>query len=186
MVAIQIDARELQKLQKQIAHIKGAVPRATSIAVNRALNKGRTEVKREIRKIYEIKAKDIPVQVVGASVVRPYGYVTLKQGMLDLNKFKVQPKGVQHKTPRRPIKATVRRGRGGMIAHGFVAAMPSGYTGPFVRVGKSRHPIRKLLAISSAIMASQPSVAPAVEKAMTDTMALSMNQQIKRILKPKG
>jgi hypothetical protein len=60
--------------------------------------------------------------------------------------------------------------------------VPSGYIGPFTRVGKARLPIRKRIAIGAPIMASQPNVGPAVNKAMGDTLAKAMDQQIKRVM----
>jgi hypothetical protein len=179
---VTLNAMQLRKLERALGHIKGGVQKAMAGAINRTLNKGRTEVKREIRKIYEIKAKDIPVRVRGANVAQPKGEIIIRDKMLDLNKFKVQPKGVQRLRKKRMIKATVRRGKGGFIPHGFVAGVPSGYIGPFTRVGKARLPIRKRIAIGAPIMASQPNVGPAVNKAMGDTLAKAMDQQIKRVM----
>lgn len=177
---ITVDANQLRKLERLLGHIKDGVPKALSGAINRTVNKGRTEVKREIRKVYEIKAKDIPVRVVGSSRTRLSGAVIVADHMLALKQFRIRPPGVQ-RARKRIITATVRKGKGGAIPHGFVAQMESGHIGVFTRVGKSRLPIRERLAIGAPIMANQPSVGPAVNKAMADTLAKAIDQQIKRV-----
>jgi hypothetical protein len=187
MVAITIDARQMRRLERAVRKIEDGVPRALAPAINRALDRGRTTVKREIRKEYLIKAKDIPVRVRGASQARLSGEVRLDQGMLDLARFKVSPRGVQKRKHKRPIKAQVKvRSGGKLIAHGFVASMPTGFTGPFVRKGTARLPIKKLLAIGAPIMASQPTVGPAVNKAMGDSLAKNIDSQIVRLMAQAG
>ena len=181
MVAINIDPKQMKRLEKALVNIKGGVPKVLSPAINRTLNKGRTEVKREIRKRYVIKAKDIPFAVIGSTTSRLSGEIRIKQGMLDLNKFKISPKGVQRRKTKKIIHATVRVGGGGDIPHGFVAAVGS-YTGPFTRKGAGALPIRKRLTIGAGIMASQPAVGPAVQKAMEDMMAKRLDHELQRVL----
>jgi hypothetical protein len=176
----------MRRLERAVRQIADGVPRVLAPAINRALNKGRTTVKREIRKQYVIKAKDIPVMVRGANRARLSGEVRIQQGMMDLAKFKVTPKGVQKRKHKRPIRAQVRVGGGKLIPHGFVAAMPSGYTGPFTRKGPDRLPIRHRLTIGAPIMASQPTVGPAVNKAMGDELAKNIDSQIVRVMAKGG
>lgn len=183
MVALQIDPRQLRKLEMAVQNIKNGVPRALSAAVNRTLDKGRTTVRREIRKEYLIKQKDIPIKVFRASQARPSGEVRLDQPMLELSKFKVTPRGVQTRRHKRPIRAQVKIASGGkLISHGFVARMPSGYVGPFVRKGDARFPIKKLMTIGAPIMATQPHVGPAVQKAMGEALATNIDSQISRFM----
>jgi hypothetical protein len=183
MVALTIDSGQLKKLTRAVRHIQDGVPRALSPAINRALDHGRTVVKREIRKDYIIKAKDIPVRVRGANQARLTGEVRLQQGMLDLNKFKVTPPGVQKAKNKRVISAQVKLAGGGrLIPHGFVQRMGTGYVGPFVRKGPARLPLKKLVTIGAPIMASQPGVGPVVQKAMGIALAKNIDQQIVRFL----
>jgi len=182
MVVVTIDPKQMAKLIRSVRRIENGVPKVLAPSINRALNKGRTEIKREIRAIYTIKAKDIPIKVRHAFVGRLNGDITVKDKMLDLNKFKVTPRTVTRGSRQRPVHATVRKGKGGFIKHAFIAKMPSGYLGPFVRVDKPRLPIEKLLAIGAGIMASQPTVGPAINKAMNDALAKNVDQQIERFL----
>lgn len=183
MVALTIDSRQLKKLEVAVRNIKNGVPRGLSGAINRTLDRGRTTVRREIRKEYLIKQKDIPIKVHRASQVHLGGEVRLDQPMLDLAKFKVTPKGVQKRRNKRPIKAQVKVSSGGkLIKGGFVARMPTGFVGPFTRKGTERFPLKKLVTIGAPIMATQPHVGPAVQKAMGDAMAKNIDSQIARFM----
>jgi hypothetical protein len=186
MVGLTIDAKQLKRLEWVIGHIEGGVEKAVSGAINKTLSKGKTTVKREIRKIYEIKAKDIPVSLTKAHPGSQQGEIRVEDGMLALIQFKVRPRTVMRKGGRRRIiQATVRRGKGGAIPHGFIGQMASGHVGVFTRVGKTRLPIGERLSIGSPIMASQPSVGPQVNKAMGDAMEKNMDNQIERVLAGK-
>jgi hypothetical protein len=180
MVALNIDTRQLDKLQRKLQSIEKGVPKALVPAINRALARGKTVVKRQIRKEYLIKAKDIPVAVNKATRATLAGAVTVQQGMLGLDKFRVRPRGYStHKGHRRrELYAQVKRGGGGVIPSAFY--IPSG--GPYRRISPSRHPIFKLKTIGAAIMASQPAVGPEVQKEMGDTLAKRIDHEMERVL----
>lgn len=211
MVEISIDSSELKQLQKTLKGIKNGVPRVVVPAINRALSSGQTTIKRQIRNSYTIKYKDIPTKVNRATrhtaTGEAGGNITIKQGMLDLNKFPFTPKkpfnlaswygkqtGVKitphpqvRRSRARPIMhVQVKRGGGKDIPHGFTAAMPAGYLGPFVRKGKTRLPIKKLVTIGAPIMATQPGVGPAVNKEMGDTLAKRLDHELERVLTSAG
>jgi hypothetical protein len=181
MVALTVDSRQLAKLHRSLDHIKNGVPRALASAMNRALSTGQTTVKREIRKDYLIKAKDIPTKVKKASFGALRGEIRIEQGMLDISKFKYLPKGVQRRKKKKPLFVQVKRGGGGIVKRAFVTA-----SGVFQRIGAARLPIRRIIAIGAPIMATQPSVGPAVNKAMGDTLAKRIDHEIKRVLASAG
>jgi hypothetical protein len=181
-VALTIHSGQLQKLQRVLGHIKNGVPRAVVPAINRSLSSGRTVVKREIRKEYLIKAKDIPTTIRRATYGSLSGQIRIEQGMLPLSNFKVVPRGIQRRKNKRPLFAQVKKGGGGVIKSAFF--IPGG--GPYSRIGPSRHPIYLLKTISAAIMATQPSVGPAANKAMGDTFAKRIDHEMKRVLASAG
>ena len=178
MVAIDIDASQLNKLQRALGHIKNGVPRALSSAINRALASGQTVVKREIRKDYLIKAKDIPTKIERATFGNLGGTIIIRSGMLPLSKFKVTG-GFGCK---RTLFAQVKKGGGGYIPRAFMTS----FGGPFQRRGSSRLPIKRLMTIGAPIMASQPNVGPAANKAMGDTLAKRIDHEIIRVLNSAG
>ena len=181
-VALQIDARQMAKLQRSLGKIKNGVPKALAPAINRALASGQTTVKREIRKVYFIKAKDIPTKVHRANRATLTGSISISQGMLDASKFYYKPIAVQRRK-RTPLYVRVKKGGGGVVARGFVTHSQ----GPFQRRSAApRLPIRKILTIGASIMASQPSVGPAVNKVMGDTLAKRIDHEIGRVMASAG
>lgn len=185
MVALTIDSKQLRKLERALGDIKGGVPKALRGAINKTLNTGRTVIRREIRKEYLIKQKDIPIKVHGASSgsAQIGGFIRLDDGMMPLNKFKVQPRGVQRRKNKRPLFAQVKKGAGGTMPGAFF--IPA--TGPFVRVhGAARFPIKFLRTISAPIMATQPSVGPAANQAMGVALDKNIDNQIVRIMAQAG
>lgn len=178
MVEVTIDGKQIAKLQKALGHIKDGVPKALSGAINKTLNRGRTVVRREIRKTYLIKQKDIPIKVKGASVGRLGGEIRIDDGMMPLNKFKLSPKGVQRRAHKKPIFAQVKKGAGGTLGRAFMTS----FGGPFARRGRERFPIKFLRTISAPIMATQPSVGPAANAEMSKALAKNMDNQIVRVM----
>jgi len=191
MVEIELDASAMLKLSKALDGIKNGVPRVLAPSINRSLNHGRTVIKREIRKDYTIKARDIPTVMHYATRERLGGAITIRSGMLDLMKFKVRPDMPPRQSGvavanRRMVHAEVRVGRGGNLPHAFVARMPNAVVGVFSRVGKARLPIKRRLAIGAPIMASQPHVQDAAGKAMQETLIKRINSQVERLLSRRG
>jgi hypothetical protein len=171
------------KLQRALRNIKDGVPKALAPAINRALAKGQTEVKREIRGEYTIKAKDIPVDLHRASRAQLNGQLAIRDTMLDLNKFFYRPMLSTRRT--KDLFTRVRKGAGGSVKHGFANVVGS-YSGPFVRIRTGRLPIKKLITIGAPIMASQPSVGPKVGKAMGETLDKRIDHEIERVISTAG
>jgi Prophage minor tail protein Z (GPZ). len=177
-VAIQIDARQLKNLERKLGGIEKGVPKALAPAINTALAKGQTTIKREIRKEYLIKAKDIPTAIHRATYSSLNAHILVRQGMLDASKFVYRPKAVQKRKNKKPLFVQIKKSGGGFIARGFVSRL-----GPMQRRSFApRLPIRKILTIGAAIMASQPNVGPAVNKAMGETLAKRIDYEMKRVL----
>jgi hypothetical protein len=181
-VALHIDTRELKNLHRALDGIVQGVPKALAPAINRALATGRTTVKREIRKEYLIKAKDIPLTVHRATFGNLNGSIRVKDGMLDITKFKYRPKGVQRRKNKKPLFVQVKRSGGGIVQRGFVSGL-----GPFQRRSAApRLPIRRILTIGAPIMATQPAVGPAANKAMGDALAKRLDHEMKRVMASAG
>ena len=184
---IVIDASQIKKLNAVLGHIKNGVPRALAPAINRALASGQTTIKREIRKDYLIKAKDIPTAVHRATFGSLKGEIRIRQGMLDASKFFFTPRGISRRKNRKPVYVKVKKGGGGTILRGFTAHMIGGGIGPMQRrAAAPRLPIRKVITIGAPIMASQPAVGPAANKAMGDTFAKRLDHEINRVMASAG
>lgn len=182
MVALNIDAKQLQRLTRSVRRIENGVPRVLVPAVNRALASGRTTVRREIRKTYLIKQKDIPMSLHKARYASPSGHISIKQGMLGAEKFRYNPRFPTKR--RKQMFVQIKKGGGGFVARGFAS---NALTGPFQRRSSApRLPIRKIIAIGAPIMATQPAVGPAANKAMGDTLAKRIDHELKRVLASSG
>lgn len=179
---ITFDARQLKKLTRAMRGIENGVPRVLVPAINRALASGQTTVRREIRRVYLIKQKDIPTKVRRATRATLAGEIRITQGMLGADKFVYRPKAPTAR--KRPLFVQIKKGGGGYITRGFVN---TGLQGPYQRRSTAgRLPIRKVIAIGAPIMASQPSVGPAANKTMGDTLAKRIDHEMKRVLASAG
>ncbi len=179
---IAIDSRQLKHLQRVLSDIKNGVPRVLVPAINRSLASGQTAVRREIRKIYTIKQKDIPTTVHRARYSSLQGEIRITQGMLGAEKFIYNPKFPVRR--RRQMFVQIKKTGGGYVARGFAT---NRLTGPFQRRSQApRLPIRKIIAIGAPIMATQPTVGPAANKAMGDTLAKRIDHELNRVLASAG
>jgi len=174
---IEIDTKQLEHLRSAVKHIKDGVPRVVTPAVNRALSSGQTAVRREIRKVYVIKQKDIPTKVHRATRATMKGEIRIEQGMLGAEKFIYRP--MFRTKRRRPLYVQIKKAGGGYVKRGFVA---DALKGPYQRTTTERLPIRKIITIGAPIMASQPNVGPAASKAMGDTLAKRLDHELQRVL----
>jgi len=185
MITVVIDYKPLMKFLRPLEDIRKGVPRVLVPTINRSLAAGVTAIKREVRKNYEIKYKDIPVKKESASYENLEGKLIVADKMMELGKFFISPRKMQRGPTRRKLFARVKVGKGGQLATGFMTdGLP--YAGPWRRVGRARLPIRKMLTISAPIMASQPSVEPVVVKVMGDTFAKRLEHEIERVLSQAG
>jgi|SRR5262252_5048651 len=180
---VTLDAKQMKQLTKALADIKDGVPKVIVPAINRALASGQTTVRREIRKIYLIKQKDIPTKLHRARYASPTGHVRIDQGMLTADKFVYRPK--VRTARRRDLFVQIKKTGGGVVKRGFVTNRMG--EGPFQRRSAApRLPIRKVVAIGAAIMASQPTVGPAANEVMGDTLAKRIDHELKRVLASAG
>jgi hypothetical protein len=186
-----ISGASIQKAYKALANIKDGAPRALSRGINDALKRGATIVKREIRKAYLIKYRDVPIETRLSDPGSLAGSLEVRHaGMLKLYDFKVSPRGVQKRAKKSPITGKVRVDGGGVISHGFIARMSSGHVGAFVRDSTKKMPskpwkdqIKELHTINAAIMVGGERVAPLVEEGVQEHFEKRIDHHIKFLLK---
>jgi hypothetical protein len=182
-----IDIAQLKKIEQATRNIRNGTAKVLAPAINRALTQGQTAVRREIRKIYVIKQKDIPTKVHKASQSRLQGAIVISGGMLGVDKFYFAPlfppaKGAGKR--KKQLFVRIKKGGGGFVTRGFPT---NKFKAPFQRRAEApRLPIRKLIAIGAPIMASQPTVGPAALQVMGDTLAKRIDYQLTRVLASAG
>jgi Prophage minor tail protein Z (GPZ) len=182
MMAMVIDSKSLAKAQKTLGRISKGAPKALSLAMNRTVRAGRTEVSKQTRAVYSIKQKDLysTLSVNFASAGSMRAEIRSKHsGMLPLFDFKVSPKRINSG---RMLTASVRVGGGGSLGRAFIGQMKSGHVGVFARRGSKRLPIVEDRTISAPIMISQAHVAePAMER-MQEVFSKRLDHEIGRLL----
>lgn len=174
---VTLEAQQLAKVQQAVKHIQNGVVKVLAPAINRALASGQTTVRREIRKEYLIKQKDIPTKVHRARYANLTGHIAIQDGMLDATKFVYRPKTITRGKRQRPLFVQVKKSGGGIIARGFNSS-----AGPLQRRSFApRLPVRKILVIGAPIMAGQPQVSAAAMKAIGDTLDKRIDHEIERV-----
>lgn len=178
-----IDTTEKQIREAQ--EILHEFPRKAPQAIIRALNRGVTNINsnisKEVRKEYNIKAGDITptLNVVKATTGHLGASVRSRSGVIPLDRFKISPKTIN---PRRkpPIKAEVKKGVRKSLGSGFMADIH----GPkvFRRSGKSRLPIQRLFGPAVPQMIGNEKVREKIEREGQEMFERTLDHEIKRIL----
>lgn len=110
--------------------IKSAYDKAIIRALNRASKSAASKVNKQIRDTYNIKASDINkyIKIIPATSKRPYVMLYFRDRNIGLIKFKAKQKEPG-------VEASVKRSDKHIYKSSFIATMPSGHTGVFVRFG---------------------------------------------------
>lgn len=163
----------------------GALPgrlkdRATVRAINRAVDAVATVSNREIRKVYNLKARAVAAAMsksrASTAQVSPRGVVTMSGKRIGLIEFDARQ-------TRRMAGTSVRIKLAGgrkTIRHAFIATNShTGYKGVFVREGKDRYPIRNLRSISLPRAFRNQAVIDACRAIASETFTKNFAQQIR-------
>lgn len=118
------------------------VPIAASAALNRTIRSARTEISREIRTVYNIKAADVSNAIAIKQATKTDLTATLyvKGKSLALKLFSPRQTGTG-------VSIEIKRGNRKTLRSTFLAIMPSGHQGVFERKTKKRLPIKELFTI---------------------------------------
>ena len=131
MLSVKADIKQATKQLNAIE--KSVIPKATVMALNKTLTGARTDAKRTISKSAGVKQKEIKNDFVlmKATSSKRVAVLIGRGRPLALSKFSVRQtkKGVSARLPGR--KRT-------MIEGAFIATMPSGHRGVYMRAGKRR------------------------------------------------
>lgn len=126
---IRIDVKEaVEGLSKGTGLSKAQIQKAASRSINRAIEAGRTAGSRELRNVYNIKARDVSDAI---SITKTYDGEMV--GKLNVSG---KPLPVKFFSPRETSKGVIvriKKGRGKLIRSAFLATMASGHVGVFAR-----------------------------------------------------
>lgn len=193
-VTIRVDESVLRDVQSRLGEIPEKAPNIISASLNRTVTNVASNLSKEIRKIYTVKAGDIKGTVTRfrSTPQTLSASVTSRGGPMGLDKFKTSALmsksnkgGVKTvKINRKPVKAEVKKGQMKKVLGGFVAEI----NGPkvFKRQTKHRLPIERLHGPSVPQMAGSPEVGEAVSKEAKIMFDRRIDHEIGRLLARLG
>lgn len=180
-LVVGVDETTLRYVQYRLGEFSKRAPNAISNALNRGMTNVGSNIRKEIRKDYHIKAGDINATLSRNRANRGSLTATVisKGELIGLDKFKVNPRTVN---PRRktPLRVAVKKSGGSIISGAFNADI-SGVK-VFMRVKKSRLPIRRLFGPSVPQMLGREDIRDFVMSEGQDTFERRLEHEINRIL----
>lgn len=131
LVEVVIDDKEIKHLERQLAGIRDGMPRVMSRSINKVLSSARTESARQIAG--EIKVKVTTARrgmiILKATFEKWFGTITLSARRIPLIEFGARELKKQGGVSYRIEKEGKRK----RIPRAFIATMPTGHKGVFMR-----------------------------------------------------
>ncbi|MEK4713470.1 phage tail protein [Sporosarcina sp. FSL K6-5500] len=179
-VIINIDDAAFRDIQRRLAEIPNKAPNAISAALNRTVTNVATNLNKEVRKEYTIKAGDVKGTIKKRTANRGDLRASVKStgGVIPLDKFKTSKLG------RKQVKVAVKKGQLKKVLGAFAADI----SGPkiFKRKTKKRLPINKLFGPSVPQMAGESSIAERINNQASETFERRLDHEINRLLARLG
>lgn len=180
-VVVDIDQATVRYVQMRLGEFEKRAPNAISNALNRGMTNINSNIRKEIRKDYHIKAGDISATLSKIRATRGSlsSAVVSKGNLIGLEKFKVSPKTI-NPNRKTPLTVAVKKSGGKKVGGAFMAEI----NGPkmFMRVKKSRLPIRRLFGPSVPQMLGREEIRLKIEDEGRNTFDRRLDHEISRIL----
>lgn len=175
MISISAEPVNVEQALRGIAHIPGAVERASKNAVKRTLLGAKKDAGTFAKRRYTLPAgivsRSLLIKVSGLS-----GQMVSKGSRNPLEKAKVSG-GLKGKS----VRAIVVRGQGGIINRAFRKKFHPA-NGIFARLTASRFPIKKLKTVSAPGMVAHPTVSTPVINKMESRLSINLLHETSAIL----
>lgn len=178
---ITIDESMLRDVQNRLRGIERKAPNAISSALNRTITNLATNISREVRTVYPVKASDVKETLIKrtSNPNTLNASIKSKGKVLGLEKFKVSPKTVQP-SRKKPIKVAVKKGALKPLQKAFVAEV-SGIK-VFERTSKKRLPIRRLYGPSVPQMLKNVGIQEKLNTQANEKFQERLNHEINRLI----
>jgi hypothetical protein len=126
---IEVNVKEaVEGLTKGVGLSKSQIEKAATRSINRAIDAGRTAGSRELRKVYNIKARDVSDAI---SITKSYEGNMV--GKLNVSGKPIPVKVFSARQTKAGVMVRIKKGRGKLIRSAFLATMASGHVGVFAR-----------------------------------------------------
>lgn len=179
---IELNLRQVERVEEIFRNTPQQVPKVISRAINRAAHVGRAQATRSVRENYNIKHRDVSstIKVRTASPDNLNANIRSSGAPMKLMKFRVSPN-----SPKKAKQVTVgvKKGSRKKIKGAFVAGMNSGHVNVFTRVSKPRLPIRGHYGPSVPQMIGNESVVSVVENKTYQELDSRLDHEINRLLR---
>jgi hypothetical protein len=178
---VKIDRDLLHDVQKRLGSFSNKAPNAIANALNRAITTVASHVSREVRKEYNIKAKDVKATLkkVRATRANLSAMVSSQGEVVPLDRFKVSPKTPQPKR-KKPIKVAVKKTGLKPLLGAFVADING--IKVFKRVTKHRLPIQRMFGPSIPQMLGNEEIRNKINREGEKMFYKRLDHEINRIL----
>ncbi len=168
-------------------------PKKVNLVLSRAVNRTVTNVKsnisKQVRAEYVIKASDVKnsLHITKATASRPCAVVRSAGKKIDLTKFRISPKEPSPQNPPRGgYKVQIKKGEGlKAVDRGFLA-YAKGSIGFFQRIGSSREPIKRLMGPSIPEMINHPKIIDYVEEQAGNMLESRLAHELERVMGAKA
>lgn len=199
---IQVQAEQVERIHALLSEIPGGVTKALTGVINRAVGTARTQVSRQIKRVYTVG--DIRAHATvwtrraeAQHQVGEIGYAGCKVPLYRFHTVERPARGGpvpvdlggqwRMVTPGDAVSANVLRSGGARpLAGAFAATMASGHRGVFERETGEHDPIQEKMGPSVAQMAGNAVVMEAVERAAAKTIDETIDAEIHKILMGYG
>lgn len=180
-LSIDVDKNKISEVEKALGSYYKQAPTAIFRALNRAATNINSNIKKEVRKEYNIKAGDVneTLTVKRANKSNLSASVMSMGGLTPLDKFKVSPKTI-NPNRKSPIKIGVKKDGVKVVLDAFVADVNG--TKVFQRTGEARLPIRMLFGPSVPQMLSNEDIRKEIETQGQETFEKRLSHEIDRIM----
>ena len=183
MFEIRVDDKSLKKLEKTLAGIPRAMPRVMSRGLNRTATQARTLTSRCLSKRTGLKVGAVrkSTKIYKATYSRWRAAIAMNNRKIPLIRFKAKQtkKGVTYKDYATRMRT--------LITHAFIAVMPSGHRGVFLRETVKRLPITEQKGPSLMdIFSGARDEAAGIQRESAAKLAKNIHDQVQLILRRRA
>lgn len=184
-VVISVDSKMLEDVQKKLGQMSNKAPNAICAALNRTVTNIQSNVSKEVRKEYNIKAGDVKATLTKTKASRSnlQAEVRSKGQTIPLDRFKVTPKTVNPKR-RGQLKISVKKGGVKQVLGAFIANL--GGVKVFKREGEKRLPIERLFGPSVPQMLGNDGIVEKINLEAKNTFERRLEHEVNRIVASLG
>lgn len=180
MLDIKLDSQNLERAQKLLSGIPGGYKRAVNSALRRTLTQMKTQAAKLTREKYYLKAGEIN-KTLSVSVSAMTGRITSRGKKLPISDYYISPK--TRVKNMKGLRAAVKRDGIKFINKAFLVRLGgAGKYYPYVRVGKARWDIRRIMSPAVPQAMGNPEIISELEEFAGEKFNERLDHEVMRII----